>query len=202
MSFFLLWTCSSSPLQSSETPNRVYGAAYHIPPSYVQAVKAYLDIREINGYSIQYTDCYPMPSAQSTHPSPIPKCMVYIGLPSNPQFLGRESPEDVAGVIAASHGPSGANAEYLFMLEESLASLGEESGDSHIKDLATRVRLLLAKNTNEKTGGDYRGAMEGEVRTSEAGLAYAAVERELERVRSGEGGKPDEEAEKVVSSNQ
>ena len=142
-----------------------------------------------------------MPSAQSTHPSSIPNCMVYIGLPSNPQFLGRESPEDVAAVIAASHGPSGANAEYLFMLEESLASLGGESGDCHIKDLATRVRLLLARNANAKTGGDYRGAMEGEMRTSDAGLAYAAVERELERVRSGEGGKPDEEAEKVVSSD-
>ena len=143
-----------------------------------------------------------MPSAPLTHPSPIPNCMVYIGLPSNPQFLGRESPEDVAGVIAASHGPSGANAEYLFMLEESLASLGGESGDCHIKDLATRVRLLLAKNANAKTGGDYRVAMEGELRISEAGLAYAAVEREFERVKSGEGGKPDEEAEKAVSSNQ
>ena len=142
-----------------------------------------------------------MPSAQSTDPSPITSCMVYIGLPSNPQFLGRESPEDVAGVIAASHGPSGANAEYLFMLEESLASLGEESGDCHIKDLAPRVRLLLARNANAKLGGEHKDAMEGEMRISEAGLAYAAVERELERVRSGEGGKPDEEAEKVVSSN-
>ena len=127
--------------------------------------------------------------------------MVYIGLPSNPQFLGRESPKDVAAVIAASHGPSGANAEYLFMLEESLASLGGKSGDCHIKDLATRVRLLLAQNANAKTGGDYRDAIEGESKTSDAGLAYAAVERELERVRSGEGGKPDEEVEKVVSSN-
>ena len=122
--------------------------------------------------------------------------MVYIGLPSNPQFLGRESPEDVAAVIAASHGPSGTNAEYLFMLEESLGNLGGESGDCHIKDLATRVRLLSAKIANAKTGGDYRDAMEGGMRTSDAGLAYAAVERELERVRSGEGGKPDEEAEK------
>lgn len=128
--------------------------------------------------------------------------MVYIGLPSNPQFLGRESPEDVAGVIAASHGPSGANAEYLFMLEESLASLGGESWDCHIQDLATRAKLLFAKNANAKIGGDCRGDMEGEMRISEAGIAYAAVERELERVRSGEGGKPDEEAEKLVSSDQ
>ena len=127
--------------------------------------------------------------------------MVYIGLPSNPQFLGRESPEDVALVIAASRGPSGANAEYLFMLEDSLASLGEESGDSHIKDLATRVKLLLVENANAATGNDTV-PMDGEMKISEAGLAYAAAERELERVRIGEGGKPDEEAEKVVQSNQ
>ena len=127
--------------------------------------------------------------------------MVYIGLPSNPQFLGLESPEDVARVIAASHGPSGANAEYLFMLEESLASLGAESGDSHIKDLAKRVKQLLAENAYANTGNNT-GPMDGELKISEAGLAYAAAERELERVRSGEAGKPDEEAEKVVRSNQ
>ena len=127
--------------------------------------------------------------------------MVYIGLPSNPQFLGREPPEDVARVIAASRGPSGANAEYLFMLEESLASLGGESGDSHIKDLANRVKLLLAENANATTGNDT-SPMDGEMKISEAGLAYAAAERELERVKIGEGGKPDEEAEKVVQSKQ
>ena len=127
--------------------------------------------------------------------------MVYIGLPSNPQFLGREPPEDVAHVIAASRGPSGANAEYLFMLEESLVSLGRESGDSHIKDLATRVKLLLAENANATTGDDT-GPVDGGMKISEAGLAYAAAERELERVRIGEGGKPDEEAEKVIRSNQ
>ena len=102
--------------------------------------------------------------------------MVYIGLPSNPQFLGRESPEDVARVIAASRGPSGANAEYLFMLEESLASLGGESGDSHIKDLARRVKQLLAENACATTGNDT-GPMDGGIKISEAGLAYAAAER-------------------------
>lgn len=126
--------------------------------------------------------------------------MVYIGLPSNPQFLGRESPDDVARVIASSRGPSGANAEYLFMLEESLASLEGESADSHIKDLATRVKPLLAGNANATTGNET-SPMDGELKISEAGLAYAAAERELERVRTGEGGKPDEEAEKVVQSN-
>ena len=123
--------------------------------------------------------------------------MVYIGLPSNPQFLGRQSVGDVAEVIATSVGPSGANDEYLFMLEESLDGLSEDSGDAHIKDLAVRVRALLATGKVKKrsAGGDGGAAQSG--KESSEGLAYAAVERELARVRSGDGGKPVEEAEKA-----
>lgn len=73
------------------------------------------------------------------------RCLVYIGLPDNPQFLGRQDPRDVAEVISVSIGPSGENTEYLFQLEEALNSLGEGSGDAHISDLARRVRRRLAK---------------------------------------------------------
>ena len=183
--------------EASETPSRVYGAAYHIPAAHVDAVKSYLDIREINGYSIQYTDFHPSPSKDSAHSSSIPKCMVYIGLPSNPQFLGRQSPEAVAEVIATSVGPSGANEEYLFMLEKSLDGLSEESGDGYVKDLAVRVRALIASGKAKKQRTDAGRIVTQGQKESAEGLAYAAVERELEKVRSGEGGKPVEEAEKT-----
>ena len=111
--------------EPTKPPERVFGAAYRIPPCHVKEVQEYLDIREINGYSIQYTSFYPSTSDNR----PIEKCLVYIGLPSNPQFLGRQRPQDVAEVIATSTGPSGANAEYLFMLENSLISLGDEVVD-------------------------------------------------------------------------
>lgn len=117
--------------------DRVWGVAYHIVPERVEEVREYLDIREINGYTIQYTPVIP---ADTKLPSI--HCLVYIGLPDNPQFLGAVDPEAVAQVVSTSYGPSGDNAEYLFELEDALNSLSPESGDGHVSDLANRVRRL------------------------------------------------------------
>lgn len=129
----------------------VYGAAYRIPPQHVVEVSAYLDIREINGYSIRYTDFYSM-DASPNPPLPTRNCLVYIGLPTNPQFLGLQDPRDVAMVIGTNRGPSGENDEYLFMLEEALDGLGEGSRDEHVKDLADRVRALQTAVSRERAG--------------------------------------------------
>ncbi|KAL9100743.1 MAG: hypothetical protein Q9163_003910, partial [Psora crenata] len=192
---------------ASPEPDKVYGTAYRIPLGHVREVKAYLDIREVNGYSIHYTTFHPSPpSSSEKFPSvaaaaagaagaahagdadylpvdsvekPIDNCLVYIGLPSNPQFRGRQDPDAVAKVIAESQGPSGRNAEYLFMLETALEGLGPRAagGDEHVKDLAQRVRRLLGQGKNE---------VRGEVKT------------EMQRVRSGWGGGADEETEKTI----
>ncbi|KAI9720040.1 MAG: hypothetical protein M1812_003167 [Candelaria pacifica] len=119
------------------TENEVWGVAYRIEASKVQEVQAYLDIREINGYSIQYTPFHP---ANSSHPTT--RCLVYIGLPSNPQFVGVQDPQKLAEHIYGSRGPSGENKEYLYMLEKALEELSTESGDEHVRDLADRVRRL------------------------------------------------------------
>lgn len=45
--------------------------------------------------------------------------MVYIGQPSNPQFLrdpARREPQDVAEVISHGRGQSGKNTEYLYLV--------------------------------------------------------------------------------------
>ena len=111
--------------------------AYHIVPSKVQEVKEYLDIREINGYSIQYTAFHPADaSMRDLH------CLVYIGMPDNPQFLGASPPADVATKINESLGPSGENREYLLQLDEALKTLSVSSHDEHIADLARRVRSM------------------------------------------------------------
>ena len=135
------------------------------------------DIREINGYSIQFTPFHPAPftttisSAPATEPPadassrfisttttisaqpdrypPSIKCLVYIGLPENPQFLGPQHPQELARHILKSRGPSGENREYLFMLEKALLELSRESEDKHISDLVRRCREIEA----EKTGG-------------------------------------------------
>lgn len=103
----------------------------------MKEVQEYLDIREINGYSIQYTPFYP---ADRGHP-PI-RCMVYIGMPDNPQFLGALDPQAVAEKINESRGPSGENREYLMNLEAALVNLSSASKDEHITDLAQRVRAM------------------------------------------------------------
>ncbi|KAF2806096.1 ChaC-domain-containing protein [Mytilinidion resinicola] len=127
------------------SPHLTWGAAYHIPQQHVAEVRNYLDIREINGYSIQYTPFHPSHSpADPSVPKPI-KCLVYIGLPENPQFLGPQDPQELAAHILKSRGPSGENREYLFMLEEALLGLSPESGDGHISDLVSRCREIEGK---------------------------------------------------------
>ncbi|KAL8774815.1 MAG: hypothetical protein Q9209_000754 [Squamulea sp. 1 TL-2023] len=132
---------------------RVWGAAYHIPSQHVREVKEYLDIREVNGYSIQYASVQPA----SDDAKPIEKCMVYIGLPSNQQFLGPQDADALAKRICGSRGPSGENREYLFMLEESLNGLAEKAGDEHVEDLAERTRKVgLNFGEDGATVGDGR----------------------------------------------
>tara|TARA_R110002003_G_scaffold589_15_gene20692 strand:- start:32387 stop:33004 length:618 start_codon:yes stop_codon:yes gene_type:complete len=187
---------------------RVWGAAYHIPAEYVAEVRNYLDIREINGYSIQFTPFHPAPSTTSTatseppasnppsstdipttddaagltrpHPASVPpspsaplRCLVYIGLPSNPQFLGPQEPEALARRILASRGPSGENREYLYNLESALAGLGGESGDRHVSDLVERCRAIEARDGRVEKG---KGEMEGE------GLHRVGSTEEVEEV--------------------
>ena len=118
----------------------MWGAAYHIPPLRVPEVRDYLDIREINGYSIQYTPFHPVDFSHGTL-----NCLVYIGLPSNPQFLGPQDPDVLARHILKSKGPSGENKEYLYMLETALEELSSESEDEHIRNLAGRCKRLEAE---------------------------------------------------------
>nr|OQO15454.1 hypothetical protein B0A51_16794 [Rachicladosporium sp. CCFEE 5018] len=144
--------------QHPSAPPQVQGAAYRIPSRHVAEVKAYLDIREINGYSMHYTPFHVFTSGRETSTgsmvdensrpvTPI-QCLVYIGTPDNPQFLGPQDPQALAERIAMCRGPSGENREYLFMLEEALRGLhgGEERDgvvDEHVTDLAARVRALI-----------------------------------------------------------
>lgn len=135
--------------QQRETESeRVWGAAYHIPSSKVQEVQEYLDIREINGYSIQYTPFHPADPSMGDI-----RCMVYIGMPDNPQFLGPLKPADVAKKINESRGPSGENREYLLQLEKALSTLSSESGDAHVSDLARRVRTMAPVERGERMDG-------------------------------------------------
>ena len=146
--------------RSSKAPTRVWGAAYHIPAEHAAEVKEYLDIREINGYSIEYVAFHPYSPNSTSSAAPVSapatiRTLLYIGLPSNPQFLGVQSQEAVAQRIAVSVGPSGKNSEYLFNLQAALGSLiGEDVSavDEHIDDLVKRVRELEKVGVHRRRG--------------------------------------------------
>lgn len=117
-------------------PNAVWGVAYRIKPEYVAEVKEYLDIREVNGYSIHFTTFQPADG------SPPIRALVYIGTPQNAQFTGPQDPQKLAEHILRSKGPSGPNKDYLYELDQALQELSPESGDTHVSDVASRVRSL------------------------------------------------------------
>jgi glutathione-specific gamma-glutamylcyclotransferase len=129
------WETLSDPHPSASS-DKVWGTAYRIEAAKVAEVKEYLDIREINGYTIHYTDFHPADG------SSVIKTLVYIGTPDNDQFSGPQDPQKLAEHIYRSEGPSGLNKDYLLSLETALEILSPESGDGHVKDLANRLRKI------------------------------------------------------------
>lgn len=78
--------------------------------------------------------------------------MVYIGLPTNSQFLtdpALREPSSVAQVISRSRGKSGDNTEYLYLLEEALEGIGLGRADGHVTDLVRRVKEIEAGRAGE-----------------------------------------------------
>lgn len=128
-------------------------------------------MREIDGYSVHYTPFHPVTTAASTNtdqPGSTSSitCMVYIGQPTNPQFLrdsARREPQDVAEVISRGHGQSGKNTEYLYLLEKALEGVGLGTADGHVTDLVKRVREIEgggeARREEEKAERDVREAL-------------------------------------------
>ncbi|KNG89954.1 cation transport protein ChaC [Aspergillus nomiae NRRL 13137] len=142
------WETLNDPLAQLESSSagRVWGAAYHIPASHAEEVHDYLDEREIDGYTVHYTPFYPFLGSKAAESESKPMtCMVYIGQPTNPQFLrdpARREPEDVAEVISRGWGQSGKNTEYLYLLEKALEGLGLGSADGYVTDLVQRVKAI------------------------------------------------------------
>ncbi|CAG8972919.1 hypothetical protein HYALB_00001339 [Hymenoscyphus albidus] len=166
--------------------DKVWGTAYRIEADKVKEVKEYLDIREINGYTVHYTTFHPATpisrdsSTLTPTPTPTIKTLVYIGTPDNEQFLGPQDPQKLAEHIYHSVGPSGPNIDYLLSLQVALDNLSPESGDEHIKDLANRIRALQAS-------------------TDDADLEKRALEREVSKMVNHHSVDEQEEVEKHQS---
>ncbi len=150
------WETLNDPHESGS--DRVWGIAYRIEASKVAEVREYLDIREINGYTIHYTPFHPADG------SPTIKTLVYIGTPENDQFIGPQDPQKLAEHIYRSKGPSGLNKDYLLSLDQALDDLSPESGDGHVKDLAERVKAIEARKPGVSTRGITREAFGAELK--------------------------------------
>ena len=126
------------------TPQNPYltfaGVVYRIEKSHAAEVKAYLDHREINGYSTHYVPVYDHAGAGKPV---VERAVVYIGTHDNPAYVGpMGSIDELARHIYKSRGPSGENREYLYELAEALRELSPESKDRHVWDLEERVLEL------------------------------------------------------------
>ncbi|ORY83169.1 ChaC-like protein [Protomyces lactucae-debilis] len=114
---------------------KTWGMVYTIIPERIDEVRAYLGIREINGYTLDQVDVF----------TPEEGCIqaeVFIGTTENPQFTVQTDLDSLAQHILDSQGPSGPNREYLYLLEAALRTLALGSGDLYIEDLTKRVRHL------------------------------------------------------------
>ncbi|KAH9909226.1 ChaC-domain-containing protein [Xylariomycetidae sp. FL2044] len=188
-------------------PDEVWGVAYRIEASRVAEVREYLDIREINGYTIHYTPFHPSLSSSSPSSSSEDdnneeekkekksktiRTLVYIGTPDNDQFVGPQDPQRLAEHIYASRGPSGPNSDYLLELGRALDELSPgRSGDGHVADLCARLRgierseregTLAAAEGSGEDGGGGGGQQAGRDREGRGSCGSVEEQEEIEKV--------------------
>lgn len=112
-----------------ESEEECVGMAYRVAPHTFD----HLDVREKNGYLRFET---PLCFADGTED----EALVYIATPGNAAWLGEAPVEELAAHIAGSHGPSGANRDYLLDLDAALRELG--AADAHVSAIAEALRVL------------------------------------------------------------
>lgn len=109
------------------------GVAYRIDPGLADRVLRELDEREAAGFERLHRDLLDAPNGVS-----FAKALVYVASATNPHFLGPLHERDIASWVAKSHGPSGANVDYVLRLHDALAELGVR--DPHVEEIVRWLR--------------------------------------------------------------
>ncbi|KAF8926900.1 Cation transport regulator-like protein 2, partial [Dissophora ornata] len=135
---------------SSDQDDITWGVAYKIPKSKVAETKAYLDHREKNGYETHYLDVF---QSGSDIPA-VQKAIVYIGSTDNSEFAGPAPLDLIAKQIYSSHGPSGANKDYLLNLAHALRVVAPTGNDQHLFELEARVKDLMLQDAGSQEAFD------------------------------------------------
>jgi len=136
-------------LIASEDPEeKVWGVAYEIPLD--EETRKHLDHREAGGYSRRDATFFPvgeccineslkLDCAPSESKSEIP-VTVFIASEDVEEYLGPQTMDSIADVIAVSVGPSGKNTEYLLNLAVAMKKLVPDAEDDHLYGLEKMVR--------------------------------------------------------------
>ncbi|KAG0206372.1 Cation transport regulator-like protein 2 [Mortierella sp. NVP41] len=126
-------------MHSSDQDDVTWGVAYKIPESKVAETKAYLDHREKNGYETHFLNVF----QPGTDIPVVEKAIVYIGSTDNSEFAGPAPLDRIAQQIYSSHGPSGANKDYLLNLAHALRIVAPTGTDQHLFELESKVKELM-----------------------------------------------------------
>lgn len=135
------WQGSTDHRGIPEAPGRVvtlvrepdavcWGRAFLVAAGDLADVLGILDHREKGGYERHEIELH-FPSGTTA------LGLVWVATESNDNFLGPAPLPDIAEQVRRSHGPSGANVEYVIELARALAAM--EAEDAHVAELA---RLL------------------------------------------------------------
>lgn len=114
------------------------GMAYRVEPK----VFDHLDVREKNGY-LRFTTPLDFGGGEFA------EGLVYIATEDNAAYLGPAPEDAIARHVAASHGPSGSNRDYVLRLAEALRAMGED--DPHVFAIERHLRQLERAATPAST---------------------------------------------------
>lgn len=109
---------------------RVWGRAYALEGDR-EEILAYLDHREKGGYQRVFFEVEAETGERL-------RALTYLGPQDNPSFVGPECETLTADVIRRAVGPSGANIDYLRLLDRSLSEL--DVVEPHVRNLLRLVQ--------------------------------------------------------------
>eukprot|EP01134_Creolimax_fragrantissima_P006835 CFRG6835T1 len=121
-----------------DSESETWGVVYRVAADHVEEVLAYLDEREKGGYTCHHVEFHP----RAMYNRKAFKAFVYSGTPDNSDYVGPQSLDAIADIIATSIGPSGPNTDYLFHLADALREIAPESmtEDRHLFELEDKVK--------------------------------------------------------------
>lgn len=141
------WQQSTDHRGTPERPGRVatvirapgetlWGMAYRVAAADAPEVMAGLDHREKGGYE-RHRVPVELGTASVT-------ATMYVGLATNPDFVGPAPLREMAEQIIASRGPSGPNVDYVTRLAEALRDMGVSHDAAFALEAEIQVMMRLA----------------------------------------------------------